>query len=107
MPLIDVAFKKVDVDIVGFLHPPTDKGNIFILTPVDYASRYPEAIALPGIERERVAEALVEIFSPHICVQRMLTDMFSQFTSALMKVVTRIISMTQLTTTPYHFIGNG
>lgn len=59
MPLIDVAFKKVDVDIVGFLHPPTDKGNIFILTPVDYASRYPEAIALLGIERE----ALVEIFS--------------------------------------------
>lgn len=52
MPLIDVAFKKVDVDIVGFLHPPTDKGNIFILTPVDYASRYPEAIALLGIERE-------------------------------------------------------
>lgn len=65
MPLIiiDVAFKKMAVDIVGFLHPPTDKGNIFIFTPVNYASRYPEAITLPGIERERVAEALVEIFS--------------------------------------------
>lgn len=63
MPLIDVPFKRVAVDIVGPLHPPTDKGNRYILTLVDYASRYPEAIALAGIDTERVAEALVEIFS--------------------------------------------
>ena len=30
---------------------------------IDYATRYPEAVALPSIETERVAEALVEMFS--------------------------------------------
>ena len=30
---------------------------------IDYATRYPEAVALPGIETERVTEALVEMFS--------------------------------------------
>ena len=31
----------------------------YILTLVDYATRYPEAVALPSIEMETVAEALV------------------------------------------------
>lgn len=107
MPLIDVPFKRVAVDIVGPLHPPTDKGNRFILTLIDYASRYPEAIALPGIDTERVAEALVEIYSRIGVPEEMLTDMGSQFTSVLMKEVSRLISMRQLTTTPYHPICNG
>lgn len=107
MPLIDVPFKRVAVDIVGHLHPPADKGNRYILTLVDYASRYPEAIALAGIDTESVAEALVEIFSRIGVPEEMLTDMGSQFTSALMKEVSRLISMRQLTTTPYHPICNG
>lgn len=73
------------VDIIGPLHLPTEKGNRFILTLVDYATRYPEAIALPGIDTERVAEALVEMFSRIGVPQEMLTDMGSQFTSSLMK----------------------
>ena len=41
MPLIDVPFKIVAVEIIGLLNPPTDKGNRFILTLVDYATRFP------------------------------------------------------------------
>lgn len=37
----------------------------------------------------------------------MLTDMGSQFTSTLMKEVSRLISIKQLTTTPYHAMCNG
>jgi len=62
MPVIDIPFRRVAVDIVGPLVPITDKGNRYILTLVDYATRYPEAVALPAIETERVAEALVEVF---------------------------------------------
>ncbi|XP_055997762.1 uncharacterized protein LOC125654613 [Ostrea edulis] len=107
MPLIDEPFKRVAVDIVGPLHPPTDKGNRFILTLVDYATRYPEAIALSGIDTERVAEALLEMFSRIGIPQEILTDMGSQFTSGLMMEVSRLISMKQLTTTPYHPMCNG
>ena len=37
----------------------------------------------------------------------MLTDMGSQFTSTMMKEVCRLISLKQLTTTPYHPMSNG
>jgi len=107
MPLIDEPFKRVAVDLVGPLYPLTDRGNRYILTLVDYATRYPEAVALSGIETERVAEALVDIFCRVGVPQEMLTDMGSQFTSHLMMEVSRLISMKQLTTTVYHPICNG
>lgn len=105
--LIDVPFKRVAIDLVGPLSPVTDKGNRYILKLVDYSSRYPEAIALPSIETERVAEALLDIFSRVGVPLEMLTDMGSQFTSSLMREVSRLISMKQWTTTPYHPSGNG
>ena len=63
LPLIDTAFKRVAVDIVGPIPPRSDKKLRYILTMIDYATRYPDAIALPSIETERIAEALVEMFS--------------------------------------------
>ena len=107
MPLIDEPFKRVAVDLIGPLFPATERGNRYILTLVDYATRYPEAVALSGIETERVAEALVDIFSRIGVPQEMLTDMGSQFTSSLMAEVSRLISLKQLTTTVYHPMCNG
>ena len=63
IPLIDIPFKRVAVDIVGPTEPRSDKKSRYILTMIDYATRYPEAVALPSIETERVAEALIEMFS--------------------------------------------
>ena len=74
---------------------------------IDYATRYPEAVALPSIETERVAEALVEMFSRVGIPDEMLTDCGSQFTAEVMKEVSRLLSLQQLTTTPYHPMCNG
>ena len=62
MPLIDTPLKRIAVDIVGPIKPRSDKSR-YILTITDYATRYPEAVAFPSIETERVADALVEMFS--------------------------------------------
>lgn len=63
---------------------------------------------MPNIETERVAEALMDIMDNGVGVPReMLTDMGTQFTSSLMKEVSRLISMKQWTTTPYHPSCNG
>ena len=107
MPLIDTPFRRVAVDIVGPIDPVTHRGNRYILTLVDYASRYPEAVPLPRIEAERVAEALLEIFSRVGIPHEILSDMGTQFTSNLMKEVSRLLSLKQLHTTPYHPICNG
>ncbi|KAJ8023294.1 hypothetical protein HOLleu_35666 [Holothuria leucospilota] len=50
MPVIDSPFKRVAVDLVGPLQPITKRGNRYILTLVDYATRNPEAVPLPKID---------------------------------------------------------
>ena len=107
MSLIDEPFRRVAVDLVGPIQPATDRENRYILTLVDFASRYPEAVALKGIEAERVAEALVDMFCRLGVPSEMLTDMGTQFTSELMAETSRLLSFRQLTTTPYHPMCNG
>ena len=63
MPLIDNPFKRVDIDLVGPISPPSEEGHRYILTLVDFATRYPEAVPLKTIDTETVAEVLVNIFS--------------------------------------------
>ena len=88
LPLIDTRFKRVAVDIVGPIEPRSERKSRYILTMIDYSRRYPEAVALPGIETERVAEALVEMFSRVGIPDEMLTDCGSQFTAEVIKEVT-------------------
>ena len=63
MPLIDKPFKRVTIDLVGPISPPSEDGHRYILTLVDFSTRYPEAVPLKNIDTETVAEALVDIFS--------------------------------------------
>ena len=74
LPLIDTPFKRVAVDIVGPIEPRSERKSQYILTMIDYATRYPEAVVLPSIETERIAEALVEMFSRVGIPDEMLTD---------------------------------
>lgn len=107
MPLIDVRFQRVAVDLIGPIQPATDRGNRYILTLVDFASRYPEAVPLKGIETEKVAEALIDIFCRIGVPKEMLTDQGTQFTSELMAKRSRLLSFRQLMTTPYHPMCKG
>lgn len=95
------------MDIVGPIHPVTDKGNRYILTLVGFATRYPEAIPMHSFETERVAGALIDIFSRVEVPVELLSDMGSEFTSSIMREVSRFLSLNQLTTTPYHPMTNG
>ena len=63
IPVVKVPFEKVAIDLIGPLKPVSDRGHRWILTLVDFATRYPEAVALKTIDTEVVAEALVGIFS--------------------------------------------
>ena len=46
MPLMDIPFKRVAIDIVGEIFPASSRGQRYILTLVDYATRYAEAVPL-------------------------------------------------------------
>ncbi|XP_074662740.1 uncharacterized protein LOC141915195 [Tubulanus polymorphus] len=107
LPLIGTPFERVAVDLIGPITPKTEKGNRYILTLVDFATRYPEAIALRAIDVEPVAEALLDIFSRMGIPREILSDNGGQFTGEMMKEVHRLISVRGITTTPYHAMGNG
>ena len=107
MPLIDMPFKRVAIDLIGPISPPSEEGHRYILTLVDYATRYPEAVPLKNIDTETVAEALVDFFSRLGIPEEILSDLGTQFVSDCMKEVTRLLSIKQLTTTPYHPMCNG
>ena len=107
MPLMDTPFKRVAVDLVGPIHPPSEAGHRYVLTLVDYATRYPEAVPLKNIDTETVAEALVDFFSRLGVPEEVLSDMGTQFVSACMKEVGRLLNIKQLVTTPYHPMCNG
>jgi RNase H-like domain found in reverse transcriptase/Reverse transcriptase (RNA-dependent DNA polymerase)/Integrase zinc binding domain/Integrase core domain len=107
MPRIDVPFKCVGIDIIGPLRPMTERKKKYILVMVDYATRYPDAIALQGISTQEVAEAMVEMFSRLGIPEEILTDRGSQFTSDHMNELSRLLSIKQLTTTAYRPMCNG
>ena len=101
LPLIDTSFKRVSVQLVGPIEPRSDKKSRYILTMIDYATRYPEAVALPSVETERVAEALIAMFSRVGIPSEMLIEHESRVTIEVMNEVSRLLSLQQLTTIPY------
>ncbi len=107
MPIIETPFERIAIDLIGPIHPVSDRGHRYILTIIDYATRYPEAVALKDIQTETVAEALVDIFTRVGIPKEVLSDQGTQFVSAVMKEVSRLLSIKQLVTSPYHPMCNG
>lgn len=107
MPIIQEPFSRVAVDIVGPIEPRASDGSRYILTVVDYATKYPEAIALRKIDTISVAEALLDVFSRVGIPREILSDRGSQFTSDMIQEFYRLLSVRNIYTTPYHAMCNG
>ena len=107
MPLIDTPSKRVAVDIVRPIAPPSEAGHWYILTLFDYATRYPEAVPLKKITTEAIAEALLDIYSRVGIPEEVLADQGTQFMSECVQEVSRLLSIKGLTSTQYHPICNG
>ena len=94
--------------MVGPITPSSSSGNRYILCVIDYATRYPEAVALPGISTEQVAEALCKVFSRVGIPKEILSDQGSQFVSGrFMREVYRLLSIKHIISSPYHPQTNG
>ena len=107
MPLMDLPLKCVAVDLIGLIMPASDKGHRYVLTLVDYATRYPEAMPLKNIDTETVAEALLDLYSRVGIPEEVLSNLGTQFVSECMQKASRLLSIRRLTMTLYHPICNG
>jgi len=101
MPLNDNPFQCIGMDVVGPL-PMSRSGNKYILTISDYANRYPEAIPLPSTEASWIAKELVLLFSRVGIPEEILTDQGTNFMSALLQEVYRLLNINRIRTSPYH-----
>ena len=101
LPVISEPFSRVAMDIVGLL-PRSKAGHRYILVLCDYATRYPEAIALRSIDAEHIAEELLKLFSRVGVPKEIITDQGSNFTSQLLAKLYRLLGVKGIRTSPYH-----
>lgn len=98
LPVVEEPFRRVAIDIVGPLRK-TKRRHKYILTVMDFATRFPEAIPLRRIDASSVADALLAVFTRLGFPDEILSDQGSNFMSKLMKHVLELLHIHLLHTT--------
>ena len=99
--VVPIPFYMIGVDVIGPLET-TDRGNKYILSVVDYYTKYVEATALPDQEAVTVAQALEDIFARHQMPSVLLTDQGSNFESKVITSLCEMFGIEKRRTTAYH-----
>ena len=106
MEMIKTPFEKVAIDIIGPLSE-TNKKNNYILTLVDFSTRWPEAVPLKSTKTENVAEALFDMFSRLGIPKVILSDNGRQLISDSMKETYKLLGIEQKLSAPLHPQSHG
>lgn len=101
MPIIDVPFERIAMDLVGPLNKSA-RGHEYILVILDYATRYPEAIPLRNMASKTIAKELVHVFTRVGIPKEILTDQGAPFVSKLMKDLCGLLRIKPIRTSVYH-----
>lgn len=103
--LIDTPVKQMAVDVVGPIKPTSSEGHRYML--VYYATRYPEAVPFEKDHDWGCGWGLYGNLqrAGHTRGNYLLSR--NQFMSDCMHEVSRLLSLKQLTTTPYHPMNYG
>lgn len=80
------------MDLVGPLEQSA-RGHRFALVVVDYATRYPEAVALHNISAKSVADALFRIISRVGIPKEILTDQGTTFMSHTLRKIYKLLGI--------------
>ncbi len=98
LPLMQVPFERIGMDLIGPLERSA-RGHRFALVLVDYATRYPEAVALRNISAKSVAEALFSMISRVGIPKEILTD---QGTAFMSRTIYELLGIKSIRTSVYH-----
>ena len=98
-PIIGEAFSRISCDIIGPLRL-TSKGNKYIFTIVDHATRWAEAYAEAYSEVDHSAmtlvNAMIDYFSRFGILKEVLHDLGADFTSELYSEMCNYFGISQL-----------
>ena len=107
IPPTSVPYEKIGIDLVGPF-PVTKKKNKWIVTTMDYHTKYLEAEALVSATAERVASfVLRKIILRHGAPKIIISDRGAQFMSKLLNELMKQSNIGHNPTTAYHPQTNG
>ena len=101
LPIIDVPFSRIAMDIVGPL-PKSSRGHRYILVILDYATRYPEAIPLRAATAKAIAHELFMLFSRVGICDSIISDQGTCFMSRVLNNLYKWLKVKRIRTSVYH-----
>jgi len=104
--VVTVPFERVAVDIVGPF-PNARGGFRYLLTCIDLATRWPEAIPLRTTTSKSVITHLTSIFTQNGFPKAIVSDNGPQFVGKTFSRCLRDNGITHVKSSPYHPQGNG
>lgn len=99
--VISDPFERIVIDCVGPL-PKTKKGNRYLFTIMDTATRYPEVYPLKNISANSIVKCLLHLFTSFGIPKEIQCDKGSNFTSDLLQEVLKGLGISQQMSTAYH-----
>jgi len=107
MPICTRPMQLLGIDGVG-PYNITKKGNIYMLTAIDYYTKYAWAFPVPDMSTETIMKVIMkEIVCVHGAPESILTDRGSSFKSELANAIYALINTKKIQTTSYHPQTNG
>ena len=107
IPVSGAKFSHVHVDLVGPF-PVSQRGHRYLLTAVDRATRWPEAVPLADITADSCADAFAHNWVARFGVpETITTDRGTQFSGAVWKCMCEKLGINHILTTAYHPQSNG
>ena len=105
-PVVTQPFRDVAIDLVGPF-PTATGGFRHMLTCVDTATRWPEAIPLRSTATKSITRYLTEVFSRTGFPEKLTSDNGPQFSSKEFTTWLKRHGIAHSRSTPYHPQGNG
>lgn len=106
VPSVAVPFERWALDFMG-PYDVTSSGNRYILTAIDYATRWVVCSAVPEATNETVVSFLHNLITDHGCPTEIITDRGKAFLAKAVEDFCRKHKIVRLITTPYHPQTNG
>ena len=98
---MEASFERIAMDVAGPL-PRSRRGHQYILVVCDYATRYPEAMALRKVDAGSVANQLIQFFARVGIPREILSDQGTNFMLQLLRELYNLLNIRPIRTSLYH-----